>query len=103
MTVRTSDVLSSGGKRKGSAKLLRWEVNWFYRVNDIAAREQLFMYSAPPGLMHSLHIPEQRPKSLLFKVPVIREHFGQALPSHRLHRNAVRQAVTFVRTAVVER
>jgi hypothetical protein len=50
-----------------------------------------------------LYIPEQRSESFLFKVPVIREHVSQAFAPHRLHRNAVRQALTFIRTAIIER
>lgn len=91
-------------KERRMAKLLRREGELSLPTQRIAAHEQLFMYSAPAGLLlHSLHIPEQRPKSFLFKVPVIREHFGQALASHHLHRNTIRQTVTFVRTAIVER
>lgn len=50
-----------------------------------------------------LYVPEQRPESFLFKVPVVREDVAQTFPPHRLHRNAIRQAITFIRAAVVER
>ncbi|MGA2740598.1 MAG: hypothetical protein ABSG65_24575 [Bryobacteraceae bacterium] len=35
-------------------------------------------------------------KSFLLEVPIIGERFGQAFPPHRLHGNAIGQAVTFV-------
>jgi len=40
---------------------------------------------------------EQGAKTLLLEVPVIGERFGQALPAHCLHGNAIDQTVTFVR------
>ena len=41
-------------------------------------------------------IAEQSAKTLLLEVLVIGERFGQALPAHRLHGNAIDQAVPLV-------
>jgi len=47
--------------------------------------------------------PEQRPKSFLLKMSVVSENFGQPFPSHRLHRDAIDQTVTFIEPSIVER
>src|ERR1700733_3599557 len=41
-------------------------------------------------------IAEQRTKPFLFKMPIIGEDFTQSFLAHRLHRNAINQAVSFV-------
>ena len=46
--------------------------------------------------------PKQRPEPFLLKMPVIREHVRKPFPAHRLHRDAIRQAVAFVRPSLVE-
>src|ERR1017187_9877653 len=47
-------------------------------------------------------IAEQRPETFLLKMAVVRENFGQPILAHRLHRNAIRQAVAFVGPRSVE-
>jgi hypothetical protein len=47
-------------------------------------------------------IAEQRPEAFLLKMPVVGENFGQPFLAHRLHRNAVCQAVAFVGPRSVE-
>src|ERR1039457_6384514 len=49
-----------------------------------------------------LRIPEQRPEIFLLKMPVVRENLGQPFLTHRLHRNAIDQAVSFIGTGAVE-
>ena len=39
---------------------------------------------------------KQSPKTFLLEVPVIGEHVRESLPAHRLHRDAVSQAVAFI-------
>jgi hypothetical protein len=47
-------------------------------------------------------IAEQRTEAFLLKMPVVGENFGQPFLAHRLHRNAICQAVAFVRPRSVE-
>jgi len=49
-----------------------------------------------------LRIAEQRAKTLLLEVPVVGEDFGQPFLAHRLHRNAICQAVPLVGPRLVE-
>src|ERR1035438_5081891 len=45
---------------------------------------------------------KQGAKTFLLKMPVVGENFGQPFPEHRLHRNAIRQAVALVGPRPVE-
>jgi hypothetical protein len=45
---------------------------------------------------------EQRPEALLLEMPIIREHVGEPLAPHDFHRDAVNQAVLFIRPGVIE-
>ena len=45
---------------------------------------------------------EKGVKAFLLKMPVVGENFGQPFPPHRLHRNAIRQAVALVGTGSIE-
>jgi hypothetical protein len=42
---------------------------------------------------------EKRAKAFLLEIPIVGENFGQPFPTHRLHRNAIREAVTLVSRA----
>ena len=46
--------------------------------------------------------PEESTETFLLEMGIIRKHLGDALVTHRLHRNAVRQAVTLVQTHAVK-
>jgi len=45
---------------------------------------------------------EERPEALLLEMPVVGEHVGQSFPAHGLHRDAVGEAITFVRSGGVK-
>ena len=47
--------------------------------------------------------PEQGAEAFLLKVPVVGEGDGQSFLAHGLHRDAIRKAVSLIRTRVVER
>jgi len=49
-----------------------------------------------------LRIPKQRPETFLLKMPVVGQNFGYLFFTHRLHRNAIRQAVAFVGTRTIQ-
>jgi hypothetical protein len=49
-----------------------------------------------------LSFAEDRPETFLLKMPVVGEHFIQAIAPHDLHRNAIRQAIAFIWTRPVK-
>ena len=55
-------------------------------------------------LVVSFELPQDRNSALKPSCSkcLVREHIRQPFPAHRLHRNAIRQAVTFVRPSLVE-
>ena len=95
---------NSGGERQFIA--LRAIRNFLsaikkYRLtlfNRIVSWPRRLCHEAPygGGREIGLRITKQRAKTLLLEVPVIGERFGQAFPAHRLHRNAIDQALTLV-------
>jgi hypothetical protein len=60
------------------------------------------LIAAPRGKGVNLEIPEESPETLLLKMPVIGENLGQPFLAHRVHRNAINQAVAFVGAGPVE-
>jgi len=55
-----------------------------------------------PGETHGILRAKQRPEAFLFEMLVVGENFFQSFPLHRLHRNAIDQAVAFVRAGEIK-
>jgi hypothetical protein len=53
------------------------------------------------GLPLPVTLAKQGVEAFLLKVPVVRQHMGQSFLPHRLHRNAICQAVPFVRSGLI--